>query len=55
MKPFHASEVPFEPADARNFIGAARVKRLPVVEGSAPVIVYLVEIETSGRTNWHTH
>ena len=55
MKPFHASEVPFEPADARNFVGTARVKRLPVVEGAEPVIVYLVEFEPFGRTNWHTH
>jgi 4-carboxymuconolactone decarboxylase len=55
MKPFHASEVPFEPVDPRNFVGAARVKRLPVVEGAEPVIVYLVEFEPSSRTNWHTH
>ena len=55
MKPFHAADVPFEPADARNFVGRARVKRLPVVESGPPVIVYLVEFEPGGRTNWHTH
>jgi quercetin dioxygenase-like cupin family protein len=55
MKPFHAANVPFEPADPRNFIGKARVKRLPLVEGDKPVTVYLVEFEPGGRTNWHTH
>ena len=55
MKPFHGAEVPFEPADSRNFVGHARVKRLPLVEGAQPVIVYLVDFEPGGRTNWHTH
>jgi quercetin dioxygenase-like cupin family protein len=55
MKSFQAADVPFEAADARNFVGSARVKRLPVVEGAHPVIVYLVAFEPSGRTNWHTH
>jgi quercetin dioxygenase-like cupin family protein len=55
MKPFHAGDMPFQPADARNFVGAARVKRLPVVEGAQPVTVFLVEFQPSGRTNWHIH
>jgi quercetin dioxygenase-like cupin family protein len=55
MKAFHGAEVPFEAADQRNFVGNARVKRLPLVEGSQPVIVYLVDFEPGGRTNWHTH
>ena len=55
MKPFHATEVPFQTADPRNFVGNARVKRLPVVEGDQPVTVYLVAFEPGGRTNWHTH
>jgi len=55
MKLFHAADVPFEPADARNFVGRARVKRLPLVEGAQPVLVYLVDFEPSGRTNWHRH
>ena len=55
MKPFLGADIPFEPADVRNFVGNARVKRLPLVEGADPVIVYLVEFEAGGRTNWHTH
>jgi 4-carboxymuconolactone decarboxylase len=55
MKPFHGSDVPFSPADARNFVGRAQVKRLPLVEGPPPVVVYLVAFEPGGRTNWHTH
>jgi quercetin dioxygenase-like cupin family protein len=51
-------DVAFEAADPKNFVGRARVKRLPLVEGAAgqePVTVYLVEFEPGGRTNWHTH
>ena len=49
--------MPFEPADPKNFVGSARVKRLPIVEGrrDQSVIVYLVEFEAGGRTNWHRH
>ena len=48
--------MPFQPADPRNFVGSARVKRLPMVEeGGQSVIVYLVEFEPGGRTNWHRH
>jgi 4-carboxymuconolactone decarboxylase len=52
MKRFLAQDVPFEAADARNFIGSARVKRLPMAEGT---LVFLVEFEAGGRTNWHAH
>ena len=55
MKAFLGSAVPFQTADPRNFIGNARVKRLPCVEGDTPTIVYLVDFEPGGRTNWHTH
>ena len=56
MKPFHGAQIPFEPADAKNFVGSARVKRLPMVEeGGQSVIVYLVDFEAGGRTNWHRH
>jgi 4-carboxymuconolactone decarboxylase len=55
MKRFHAADVPFEPADGSHFVGRARVKRLPLVEGSQPVVAYLVDFEPGGRTNWHTH
>ena len=58
MKLFPAPSVPFEPADRNNFVGSARVKRLPLVEGASAtesVIVYLVEFAAGGRTNWHRH
>jgi quercetin dioxygenase-like cupin family protein len=53
MKRYGAADVPFEPADPKHFVGKARVKRLPLIEGE--VIVYLVEFEPGGRTNWHRH
>jgi quercetin dioxygenase-like cupin family protein len=55
MKSFQGTDAPFEAADPKNFVGRARVKRFPLVEGDQPVIVYLVEFEPGGRTNWHTH
>jgi len=55
MKALHGVDVPFGPADARNFVGAARVKRLPVVDGAQPMVVFLVEFQPLGRTNWHVH
>jgi quercetin dioxygenase-like cupin family protein len=56
MKQFQGDDVPFEPADPQNFVGSARVKKLPMVdEGGQSVIVYLVEFEPGGRTNWHRH
>ncbi len=60
MKLFSRQQL--EPADAKNFVGVARVKRLPMIEdGGASaqspqaVIVYLVEFEPGARTNWHRH
>jgi 4-carboxymuconolactone decarboxylase len=55
MKSFRGEEAPFEPADARNFIGQARVKRLPLVTSPQPVVAYLVDFDAGARTNWHTH
>jgi quercetin dioxygenase-like cupin family protein len=56
MKHLQGGQVPFEPADPKNFVGSARVKKLPMVEeGGQSVIVYLVEFEPGGRTNWHRH
>jgi quercetin dioxygenase-like cupin family protein len=56
MKHLGGDRIPFQPADPRNFVGSARVKRLPMVEeGGQSVIVYLVEFEPGGRTNWHRH
>ena len=56
MKQLRGDEMPFGPADPENFVGSARVKKLPMVdEGGQSVIVYLVEFEPGGRTNWHRH
>ena len=50
MKHFGEQEVQFDPVDQRNFVGQARVKRLPMVEdGSEAVIVYLVEFEPGSQ------
>ena len=58
MKSFQGwgQDAPFEPADPKNFVPwtCAR-KRFPLVGGAQPVIVYLVEFEPGGRTNWHAH
>jgi len=56
MKLLQGDGMPFEPADPKNFVGSARVKKLPMAEdGGQSVIVYLVEFEPGGRTNWHRH
>ena len=56
MKQFQGDSVPFEPVDAKNFVGSARVKKFPMVEGGGQsVIVYLVDFEPGARTNWHRH
>jgi quercetin dioxygenase-like cupin family protein len=56
MKLLQGDDPPFAPADPKNFVGSARVKKLPMVENAGQsVIVYLVEFEAGGRTNWHRH
>jgi len=56
MKMLQGNDLPFAPADPKNFVGSARVKKLPMVEEAGQsVIVYLVEFEAGGRTNWHRH
>ena len=56
MKHFQGEKVAFEPVDPKNFVGSAEVKKLPMVEGGGQsVIVYLVEFQPGGRTNWHRH
>jgi quercetin dioxygenase-like cupin family protein len=56
MKLFTGGQL--EAVDARHFVGVARVKRLRLIEngdGEEAVIVYLVQFEPGGRTNWHRH
>lgn len=55
MKHFKTEDVPFSAVDPKNFVGRGRVKRLPLVDGAQPAVVYLVEFEPGCRTNWHTH
>ena len=55
MKLFHAPDVAPETADPNNFRGRARVKRVASVEGGEPLMVYWVDFEAGGRTNWHSH
>jgi quercetin dioxygenase-like cupin family protein len=55
MRLFQGEEIPFEAVDPKNFVGSARVKKLPMVEGGQSVIVYLVDFEPGSRTNWHRH
>jgi 4-carboxymuconolactone decarboxylase len=52
MNRFQAADVRFEPADPKNFVGQARVKRMPMAEGT---MVFLVDFEPGARTNWHIH
>jgi len=52
MKRFLAPDVPFEPADPKTFVGNARVKRLRMADAA---MVFLVEFDVGGRTNWHAH
>ncbi len=55
MEIFRSGPVVFEAADARTFVGRARIKRLAAGRAGTPVVVYRVEFEDGGRTNWHTH
>ena len=56
MKMLQGDDLPFAAADPKNFVGSARVKKLPMVEERGQsVVVYLVEFEAGGRTNWHRH
>ena len=56
MKLLQGENARFEPADPKNFVGSARVKKFPMVDGAGQsVIVYLVDFEPGARTNWHRH
>src|SRR5512132_3839296 len=55
MNIYRGDAVPFSPADANSFTGAARTKRVASDDVATPVHVYRVEFEPGGRTNWHIH
>jgi quercetin dioxygenase-like cupin family protein len=56
MKYFCDPQVRFEPADERNFVGRAQVKRMRMLEEVQQTVnVFLVEFEAGARTNWHRH
>lgn len=55
MKIFRGTETPSGPADSNTFLGRAQVKRLASADAGVPVVVYRVEFEDGGRTNWHVH
>jgi 4-carboxymuconolactone decarboxylase len=55
MKVFRAPDVAPEIADPKNFRGRAHMKRVAAVEDGEPAIVYWVDFEPGGRTNWHMH
>jgi quercetin dioxygenase-like cupin family protein len=55
MQIFRGDAAQFALADANSFTGPARTKRLASDDIGMPVLVYHVEFETGGRTNWHTH
>jgi quercetin dioxygenase-like cupin family protein len=55
MQVFHGTDSPLQPVDSKSFVGRARAQRLAEAEAALPVVVYRVEFESGGRTNWHVH
>jgi quercetin dioxygenase-like cupin family protein len=55
MKIFRGADVPPQIADPQSFVGPAHTQRLAGADDGVPVVVYRVEFENGGRTNWHTH
>ena len=55
MKIFRASSARSAAADSRTFVGDAVVKRLAGADEGVPVVVYHVDFDENGRTNWHAH
>ena len=55
MKIFRGDETPSQLADSNTFVGEAQIKRLASADDGVPVVVYRVEFEDGGRTNWHVH
>jgi 4-carboxymuconolactone decarboxylase len=55
MKIFRGADVPTQLADPHSFMGRAHTQRLAGADDGVPVVVYHVEFEDGGRTNWHSH
>lgn len=55
MKTFRGLDVSSTAADPDTFVGEASIKRLASAQEGVPVVVYRVEFEERGRTNWHAH
>jgi quercetin dioxygenase-like cupin family protein len=55
MKIFRGAGVPFRPADASSFVGAAETRLLGFADEGVRVHVYHVRFEPGARTNWHRH
>ena len=55
MQIFRGDSVPLRDADAQTFVGEAHIKHLAGSSAGVPAMVYYVEFEDGGRTNWHAH
>lgn len=55
MTVFPGSAAPLSPADPKTFSGRARAQHLAGASEGVPIVVYRVEFEDGGRTNWHVH
>ena len=55
MQIFRGADTPFQHVDSKSFVGHAHAQRLAAAEAGVPVVVYRVEFDTGGRTNWHIH
>jgi quercetin dioxygenase-like cupin family protein len=55
MRIFRTADAPAKPADRATFVGEAAIKRLASADEGVPVMVYHVDFDERGRTNWHAH
>ena len=55
MQIFRGGTISVRQADSDTFVGEAHIKRLAGADDGVPVVVYHVEFEDGGRTNWHAH
>jgi quercetin dioxygenase-like cupin family protein len=55
MEIFRGDASPVRDADPKTFVGNARIQHLAGSDAGTPVVVYHVEFEEGGRTNWHIH